>query len=148
MSTLNTPPKVFISYSWTPESNKKKAIELAHRLYEDGIYVVMDIWDLHEGHDKYAFMERMVNDQTISKVLMLCNSTYTEKANSRKGGAGTEGMIISAEIYENVEQTKFIPIIFERDNKGNEIIPTFVKGRIYIDLSDAVFSENEYEKLF
>ena len=147
MSTLNTPPKVFISYSWTPESNKKKAIELAHRLYEDGIYVVMDIWDLHEGHDKYAFMERMVNDQTISKVLMLCNSTYTEKANNRKGGAGTEWMIISDEIYENVEQTKFRPIIFERDNKGNEIIPTFVKGRIYIDLSDAVFSENEYEKL-
>lgn len=68
MSTLNTPPRVFISYSWTPESNMEKAIGLAHRLYEDGAYVIMDIWDLHEVHDKNAFMERMVNDQTIRSV--------------------------------------------------------------------------------
>lgn len=71
MSELNTPPKVFISYSWSPEQNKDKAKELAERLFSDGIHVIMDIWDLQEGQDKYAFMERMVNDETINKVLLL-----------------------------------------------------------------------------
>ncbi|WP_438589193.1 toll/interleukin-1 receptor domain-containing protein [Duncaniella dubosii] len=147
MSELNTPPKVFISYSWSPEQNKDKAKELAERLFSDGIHVIMDIWDLQEGQDKYAFMERMVNDETINKVLLLCNSTYTYKANKRSGGAGTEGMIISSELYNHTEQTKFIPIIFERDSNGNEIMPTFVNSRIYIDLSDNPYSESEYEKL-
>ena len=37
----------------------------------DGIYVVLDKWELKEGQDKYAFMERCVNDPEISKVLIM-----------------------------------------------------------------------------
>ncbi|MNW53591.1 hypothetical protein D3C74_311560 [compost metagenome] len=48
---------------------------------------------------------------------------------------------------ENVEQTKIIPIIAERDKNGKEYMPTFLKTRIYIDLSDDDFFEENYEKL-
>ena len=46
-------PKVFISYSWSSDT---MALDLAKRLMEHGVEVVIDKWDLKEGQDKYAFM--------------------------------------------------------------------------------------------
>jgi len=88
-------------------------------------------------------MEKMVNDPKIKRVLLFCNKEYVEKANKRKGGVGVESLIISDEIYKKAEQKKFIPIIMERYKYGNELFPTFVKSRIYIDFSrDAVDKAN------
>ena len=44
-------------------------------------------------------MERMVNDSTISHVIIICDKIYSEKADSRKTGVGTETQIISKEVY-------------------------------------------------
>mgnify|MGYP006396389791 CR=1 FL=1 len=82
-------PKVFISYSWHPAGNQLWVIKLAERLMSDGIEVVLDVWDLKDGHDKNVFMERMVNDSSIAKVLVICNKDYSEKANRRTGGGGS-----------------------------------------------------------
>lgn len=147
MSSSLDSPKVFISYSWKPIAHKEKTQKLAERLESDGINVVIDIWNLAEGQDKYKFMEQMVNDKDVKKVLVICNKEYTEKANSRSGGVGTESLIISNEIYSQAEQTKFIPIIFERDESYKEYVPTFINSRIYIDFSDDKFFEEEYERL-
>ena len=138
-------PKTFVSYSWTSED---PVIELAQRLMNDGIEVVLDKWDLKEGQDKYAFMERCVTDPSITKVLMICDKAYAEKANERKGGVGDETMVISPEVYEKATETKYIPIIFERDENGKEYAPAYLKSRIYIDLcADNKHYEQEYEKL-
>ena len=61
MSDLPT-PKVFVSYAWTDEEHQKWVLGFAERLVGDGVDVVLDAWDFKEGHDKYAFMERMVSD--------------------------------------------------------------------------------------
>ncbi len=140
-------PKVFISYSWKPATNKQKTISLAERLENEGVHVILDEWNLAEGQDKYQFMEQMVNNPDVKRVLIICNKEYTEKANKKSGGVGIESLIISDEIYSKVEQTKFIPIIFERDSEGKEYVPTFIKTRIYIDLSNEDVFEEEYEKL-
>lgn len=137
-------PKVFISYSWSSDA---LVLELAQRLVSHGVEVVLDKWDLKEGHDKYAFMERCVNDQEITKVLIVCDKAYAQKANDRTDGVGDETVIISSEIYGNAKQEKFIPIIAERDEEGKEYVPTYIKTRIYIDLSDSEKYEAEYEKL-
>jgi len=42
MSTPTITPKVFISYSWKPEAQKQRVLDLANRLSEDGIHVVID----------------------------------------------------------------------------------------------------------
>ena len=137
--------KVFISYSW---SVQQRVIELAERLIANGVEVILDVYDLKEGQDKYAFMEQSVNDPTIDRVLIICDKTYAEKANSRSGGVGDETVIISPEIYGQVDQKKFIPIIFEVDDKGKAYCPTYIKSRIYIDLStEDDHYETEYEKL-
>lgn len=147
MSERTDAPKVFISYSWKPEQHKKKVIKLAERLMSDGIEIVIDVWNLDEGQDKYKFMEKMVNDPEIKKVLLLTNSIYTEKANKNQGGVGTESLIISSEIYEQAEQKKFIPVVTECDSEGKPFLPTFIKSRIFIDLSNPESYEVEYEKL-
>jgi len=145
-ATLDT-PKVFISYSWKPISNKQKALELAKRLANDSVHVIIDEWDLGEGQDKYQFMEQMVNNSDIRRVLIICNKDYSEKANKKKGGVGVESLIISDEIYNQADQKKFIPVIFEKDSNEKAFVPTFIKSRIYIDLSSDNIFEDEYEKL-
>ena len=137
-------PKIFISYSWSSDA---LVLDLANRLVSHGVDVVLDKWDLKEGNDKYEFMERCVNDSSITKVLIICDKAYAQKANDRTGGVGDETVIISSEVYGNARQEKFIPIIAERDEEGKEYVPTYIKTRIYIDLSDPEKYEVEYEKL-
>ena len=137
-------PKIFISYSW---SSDDFVLQLAERLMSHGIDVILDKWDLSEGQDKYAFMEQCVNNPDVDKVLIICDRIYAEKANNRKGGAGEETVIISNEIYNDVTQEKFIPIVAECDEFGKPFILTYIKSRIYIDLSDNEKYESEYEKL-
>lgn len=137
-------PKIFISYSW---SSDVLVLELAQRLVSQGVDVVLDKWDLKEGQDKYAFMERCVNDPEITKVLIICDKAYAQKADDRTGGVGDETVIISSEIYGNMKQEKFIPVIAEKDEDGKPYTPTYIKTRIYIDLSNQDTYEMEYEKL-
>ncbi|MCL2752593.1 MAG: toll/interleukin-1 receptor domain-containing protein [Defluviitaleaceae bacterium] len=138
-------PKVFISYSWAVSD---KVLELAERLVNPGgVDVILDKWDLKEGQDKYVFMEQAVNNNEVTNVLIICDETYAKKANDRKGGVGDETVIISAEVYGKVGQEKFIPVIFENDENGTPFLPTYIKTRIYIDLSNETTYEEQYEKL-
>lgn len=120
---------------------------LANELAEAGVEVVFDKWDLREGHDAIAFMEKMVTDPTITKVAMVCDKVYAEKADGRRGGVGTETQIISREVYEKTDQDKFVALIAERDENGAPFLPTYYKSRIYIDLSDATNYAKNFEKL-
>lgn len=139
-------PKVFISYSWSSPKHEEFVLNLAERLMADGVHVLLDKWDLKEGHDKYSFMEQMVIDPEISKVLIISDSKYAIKADSRAGGVGTESQIISDEVYSKATQTKFIPIVTEY-NETTPCLPTFLKARMYIDLSKEDVFYDEYEKL-
>jgi hypothetical protein len=140
-------PKVFISYSWSNADYADRVLKLAEQLSADGVQVILDRWDLKEGQDKHNFMERAVNDESVSRVLILCDALYAEKADGRRGGVGTETLIISPEVYREARQEKFVPVIMERDDKGEITVPTYLKGRIYIDLSDAENDEPEYHRL-
>jgi hypothetical protein len=140
-------PKVFISYSWSNPTHEQWVIDLANELTESGVHVILDKWDLKEGHDSVAFMEKMVTDPKITKVVVICDEVYASKADGRSGGVGTETQIISREVYENQEQGKFVAIIPERDSQGKAYLPTYYKSRIYIDLSEPNNYTNNFDKL-
>ncbi len=55
----NNSKKVFISYAWAVQT---QVVELAERLLANGVNIVLDVYDLKEGQDKYASMEQSVND--------------------------------------------------------------------------------------
>jgi hypothetical protein len=140
-------PKIFISYSWTNPDHEDWVINLAERIVSDGVDVVIDKWDLKEGQDKFNFMETMVKSNDIQKVLIILDKKYSEKAELRTGGVGTETQIISPKIYRDVSQEKFIPIVSEKDENGEAHVPTYLNGRIYIDLSEKGKFEENYETL-
>lgn len=142
-----SPPKLFLSYCWSTPDHEQWVVDLSTELTQAGIDVVFDKWDLREGHDAVAFMEKMVTDETITKVVMVCDKAYAEKANGRRGGVGTETQIISREVYEKTDQNKFVALIAERDEKGDPYLPAYYKSRIYIDLSDATKYADGFEKL-
>ena len=142
-----TPPKAFISYSWTSHAHQSIVKHWAERLLADGVDVVMDIFDLKEGNDKYVFMEKMVTDPTVTHVLVMCDKAYAEKADERKAGVGTETQIISKEVYDKVNQSKFIPIACELDDGGNWYLPTFLQSRIGIDFSTPESVNENWEQL-
>lgn len=137
-------PKVFISYSWAVQ---EWVVKLAQRLVNDGIDTIVDFWNLKPGNDKYKFMESMVTDNTIDFVLIVCDKTYTEKANDRTGGVGDETVIISSELYGKFKQEKFLPLTLEKNEDTSHTRPVYIKSRIYFDFSDSDNYENEYEKL-
>ncbi len=143
----NPHPKLFISYSWSSPEHVDWVLQLATQLREAGIDVILDKWDLREGHDATAFMEKMVNDLDIKKVAMICDQLYAEKANGRAGGVGTETQIISPAVYEKQDQNKFVAIIAERDEAGKPFLPTYYKSRIYIDLSSNDHYAENFEQL-
>jgi len=140
-------PKVFISYSWSSPQHEQWVINLATELRQAGVDVILDKWDLKEGHDAIAFMEKMVTDPEIKKVIIVSDRVYAQKADSRKGGVGTETQIISKEIYDKVEQDKFVVVIAEKDENGRPYLPTYYKSRIYIDLSEPDSYAENFERL-
>lgn len=140
-------PKLFISYSWSDAEHEQWVIDLATELRESGVDVILDKWDLKEGHDAVAFMEKMVTDPEIKKVGIICDEKYAAKADGRSGGVGTETQIISREVYENQAQEKFVAVVCEKDENGRAYLPTYYKSRIYIDLSEADRYADNFERL-
>lgn len=129
MSSKEDNPKAFISYSWSSPEHEAFVMALAEKLMADGVQVILDKWELLEGHDKHVFMETMVTDPDVSKVLIISDQAYAQKADQRAGGVGTESQIISGEVYNQVNQEKFIPIVTEyADNQA--CLPSFLKSRI------------------
>lgn len=145
---LDHVPTVFVSYSWSNDIHKKNVKSLADRLIHDGINVIIDIYDLKDGQDKYLFMEKSVKDPSIDKVLILCDKVYAEKADNRNGGVGNETTIISSKVYKDAmgKEEKFIPVIMQYDEQGMPPIPAYLSSRIYIDLTDDKY-EDGYKHL-
>ena len=139
--------RVFISYSWSTPEHEEWVLDLATSLRESGVDVVLDKWDLREGHDANVFMEKMVTDKEITKVAIVCDRTYAEKSNARKGGTGTEAQIISKELYQKEDQDKFVAVVTETDERGKPCLPAYYTSRIYIDFSDRSLYSERFEQL-
>lgn len=132
---------VFISYSWDDEPHKEWALGLANRLRDDGIDAIIDQTHLEFGGDTPQFMERSIRDSRF--VLIVCTEPYKERFDGRRGGAGYEGHIMTAQIVKRVGVNKFIPIL--RRGTWESAMPTALDGLFGADLSKD--SDAEYRKL-
>lgn len=142
-----TAPKLFVSYSWSSPTHEQWVLDLATELRELEIDVILDKWDLKEGHDAISFMEQMVTNPEVKKVVIISDRTYATKADGRAGGVGTETQIISKEVYDKQSQEKFVAVVAEKDDSGRPFLPTYYKSRIYIDLSEPDKYAENFERL-
>ncbi len=128
--------KVFISYAWESEEHRAWVKALADRLLADGIEAIVDQYDLELGDRLPQFMEQSVRSSDY--VLIVCTPVYKQKADARIGGVGYEGHIISGELFSGHNERKFIPVI--KEGGVGESLPTFLKGKLAVDLGDGVES--------
>lgn len=142
-TSYSNKPKIFISYSWEFDKTKQIVNQLVEQLENKNIEVIYDQNSLKLGNDMSYFMESL-ND--YDKVLVMCDSSYTKKANQRSGGVGTESEIIIPNVYGRPLQNKIIPIILEKDKSNMPIVPTYLQGKFGVDLSDS-FNEYGFNKL-
>ena len=134
---------VFISYSWDDERHKKWVLNLANRLNDSGIYVILDRFDLNPGDPITHFMENSVNQ--ADKVLLVMTPNYKEKADNRIGGVGYEYSMIIQELYERPENKKIIPI--RRNGKYDECAPNFLKQYFSHDMTNDATFETDFDYL-
>lgn len=135
-----TAPSVFISYSHDSAAHKEWVLKLATDLRARGVDTSLDQWDLVPGQDVAAFMAKGIS--TSDRVLMICSETYVRKAEAGAGGVAYERLIVTAELVQNIETKKFIPVV--RANTLGNKTPAFLGPRLFVDFS----SDDEYaEKL-
>lgn len=140
-------PRAFISYSWSSPDHEDWVLGLARDLMESGVDIVLDKWDLREGDEASAFMERMVTDSSVDKVIIISDPVYVEKSNSRAGGAGTEAQIISSKIFAQRDDRKFVVCVRENDKNGRPSVPAYYTSRIFVDFTDDSQRTNSFEQL-
>lgn len=146
--TMDTTPSVkvptaFVSYSWDSDQHRDWVRQLATRLRGDGVDVKLDQWSVVPGDNLPEFMERAVRENDF--VLIVCTPRYKAKSDERKGGVGYEGDIMTAEVFTTRDQRKFIPIL--REGEWTEAAPSWLLGKIYVDLRGGKYSEANYRKL-
>ena len=135
--------KAFISYSHSILGHSDWVLQLATRLRANGVDVVLDRWNLLLGKNVAAFIENGLSESNW--VLCICSQDYVQKANDGLGGVGYEKTIISADLLTDSNTNWVVPVI--RDNAGPQIVPTFLRGRLYVDFRDDRLYEARYEEL-
>ncbi|TMP40011.1 toll/interleukin-1 receptor domain-containing protein [Pseudoalteromonas rubra] len=135
-------PKIFVSYSHDSPSHKGWVLSLATKLRASGIDAILDQWELTAGDDLPSFMEKHISEADY--ILMVCTESYVSKANSGKGGVGYEKMIVTSDLMKNIDSNKVIPVIRQ---KGKSDVPTFLKTKLYIDMSNDELEEFGFDEL-
>ncbi len=124
-------PRVFVSYSHDSEEHGAWVRRLATDLRGNGVDAILDEWDLAPGQDVVAFMQRGIAEST--RVLLISSEAYVKKADAGTGGVGYERLIVTAELVQNIDTKKFIPIV--RGNPGATKTPVFLGPRRYVDFT-------------
>lgn len=136
-------PTAFMSYSWDNDAHTTWVRELAARLRGDGVDVTLDQWHAVPGDQLPQFMESAIRENDY--VLIVCTPNYRKKSDERKGGVGYEGDVITAELFADRNNRKFIPIL--RGAKWADSAPSWLKGKYYISLNTDPYSERQYSDL-
>jgi hypothetical protein len=146
-------PTAFISYSWDSEDHKAWVKGFATQLRLEGVDVTLDQWHVALGDQLPEFMERSI--QNCDFVLMVCTPGYKARADGRKGGAGYEGHVITAAVYNGADQRKFVPV-WRSGDEWTDAAPSWLGGKSRVDLREPAMPDQfqlllkhlhgEYEK--
>ena len=78
-------------------------------------------------------------------MLIVCTPKFKAKSEAREGGVGYEGDIITGEMFSGASQRKFIPVL--RSGDASSAIPSWLKGKYYVDLRGDEPSQEHYSDL-
>ena len=127
-----TAPRAFISYTHDSPEHMSWVLKLGSDLRAIGVDVVLDQWDLAPGQDVSLFMQKGISE--ADRVVLVCSSAYVSKSEKGIGGVGYERLIVTAEVVQSIDATKFLPIL--RGSNPAKKIPVFLGPRLYIDFEN------------
>jgi len=136
-------PRCFVSYGHEDEHHSQWIEEFATQLRRDGVDVTLDLWHAEPGDQLPHFMEKAVRDNDF--VIPVCTPSYKEKTDTRVGGVGYEGDLMTAVRFSGGSSKKFIPVL--RRGTWKEAAPSWLMGRFYVDLTGDPYSETNYKML-
>lgn len=116
---------------------------LAERLRADGVDVTLDRWAAVPGDQLPAFMERAIRENQF--IIIICTPRYKSRSDTREGGVGYEGDIMTAEVMTQQNNRKFIPVL--RSGAWPQAAPSWLSGKYYINLSGNPYAERDYTDL-
>ncbi|MXX41423.1 MAG: TIR domain-containing protein [Acidimicrobiales bacterium] len=134
---------VFISYAWEDDEHREWIRGLATQLRHDGVRVLLDQWETVPGDQLPEFMAQAISQSKY--VVIICTPRYKQRSEAGLGGVAYEGDIMTAEVLLNRDHRKFIPVL--RRGSWEEAAPTWLKGKLYIDLSGNPYSADSYSDL-
>lgn len=134
-------PTVFISYSWDNEEHKSWVLKLVNKLFEHGVNVLLDVYELNPGRNMIHFMEESL--RKADKVLIIFTPNYKLKSEKREGGVGYEYSILNIDFYRTITtNSKYIPVLKEGTIENS--VPNFMQQFIAINMT----SEDRFESKF
>ena len=137
-------PKVFISYSWDKEEHKNWVLELAEKLINNGVDVILDRYDLGPGKNMHHFMDEAIKE--ADKVLIVFTPDYKQKAEKREGGVGYEYAILNVDLYKKIaSNNKYLPIL--REGTRETAIPDFMQQFITVQMTDNSNFDEKFNEL-
>ena len=135
--------RAFLSYSYDGSDHRTWVLDLATRLRGDGVETILDKWELEPGDPLPEFMEKAVRENDF--VLIICTPRYKERSDRRSGGVGYEEDIMTAEVLTERNHRKFKPVL--RSGEWQESAPTWLRGKVYVDLRGTPYPEEQYQDL-
>lgn len=136
-------PVVFISYSWDSEEHKKWVLDLSADLRKNyRVYTLLDQYN-RGGQDLITFMKKGL--EKADRVLIIGTPKYKEKIEKTSGGAKFEDQVITIELYQSMDSSKFIPVL--RDGSFSESFNNLVQLRTGYDMSDDAKYEEKLQEL-
>jgi hypothetical protein len=127
--SIAPPPRVFISYTASDDDSKKWAKGMADYLRSKGVNARIDIYHLKPGDDLPYWMTNEVI--MADKVILICDYSYIEKADFKKGGVGWETMIIQGDmLHQGNNKSKYIAIM--REDNTDKTLPIYVSSKYAI----------------
>ena len=135
-------PKVFISYSWDRKEHEKWVLDFATKLCENGIDVILDQWEISNRGGSLIPNFMIESVSSAERVLCIMTPNYKLKTDKLDGGVGFEYSILSSELADDLQSTKFIPIL--RKGEAKESTPILLKQRIAYYMRD----EDDIEAAF
>jgi hypothetical protein len=123
------PARVFISYCHTSPEHEQWVEQFGTFLRENGLDARLDIWHLRRGMDLPQFM---TNELALaSRVIIVSDERYAEKADGRVGGVGWETMIVQGDMSRQPpESTKYLVIV--RSQPLDAGLPRYLKTKFVI----------------
>ena len=137
-------PTVFISYSLDNDEHNNLILNLSKRLFDNGVQVILDRYELKPGSNMMHFMEQSI--PKADKVLIIFTPNYKRKAEGREGGVGFEYSILNTELYKQIANNeKYIPIL--KSGSFDESIPNFIQQFIAVDMTNEIQFEPKLNDL-